>query len=412
MTGDYQSAFREGGGIAIAALAKASKMQSSGDYTPAKYLATAKREYTHIKANNTKYANDGKENFLDELGAGLATIELYKTTNDIQYKTEAATWIGKIVGRQTAEGYFYCDDAKQRPYFHAASEGLPLLVLSTYLEIESDNASVKEAIRKNIAWYCTISHEVNNPFNYVRLYARPYSGGAYKDPRKSFFIPHSNESKYWWQGENARIGSMAAGILIGSRAINPGFFIGADSLSRLAISQLDWILGKNVFESCMLLGSGTVNYDVSVEGGIVGGICNGITGADDAGGIEFQGDWRSCEQWLPHESYYLLAVSTLSSMLTPPTAIADNRLHRNAEAWSLVVQKESRSLSVKIQGRLTHAGVLNIYDLHGKRIQSIPVARTAESISLNPGAGSSGLRVFELVSDGKSVFLKNVFMRN
>ena len=66
-TDEYQSAFREGAGMAIASLARISKWKKSGDFTSKQYLDGAKRAYAHLLINNTKYDDDGKENIIDGL---------------------------------------------------------------------------------------------------------------------------------------------------------------------------------------------------------------------------------------------------------------------------------------------------------------------------------------------------------
>ncbi|MBN1980033.1 MAG: glycoside hydrolase family 9 protein [Chitinivibrionales bacterium] len=413
MNANYQTAFREGGGLSIAALAKASKMQISGEYTPAQYLATAKRAYTHIKENNSKYDDDGKQNLLDELEAGLAAIELFKATNDGQYKTEATSWIEKILSRQTSEGYYNCDDAQQRPYYHAASEGLPFMVLTAYLEIDdSKTDAIKNSLKKSLDWYTLISHAVANPFNYCRMYARPTKGVVYGQARQSFFMPHSNESNYWWQGENARLGSMTVGILLAAKALDPKFALGTDDLSRLAVSQIDWILGKNPLEYCMLLGSGTVNYPPSTEGGIEGGICNGITAETDDGGIMFNvSEWRSNEQWLPHGSYYLFAISMIAAMSNGSTSIQNNSVIQTVKPNRISIIKNHGTYNLTIHGDIKDASSLYIYDLHGQKIASYTVSHGLNTVSLSGATFSPGMYVAKLTTEKKQVLHSSVLLQ-
>lgn len=404
MTDNYQTAFREGGGFSIAALAKASMMKIQGDYTSAQYLATAEKAYAHIKENNSQYVDDGKENFLDELEAGLASIELYRATNKEEYKSEADLWIDKIINRQTTEGYFYCDDAQQRPYYHAENEGLLLMVLSTYLKIEDNNTDrIKEAITKNIDWYFTITEDVTNPFNYIRMYSRSYIGNSYGRAQSSFFMPHDNESGYWWQGENSRLGSMAAALLISAKTLNPNFRISTDSLSRLAMSQIDWILGKNPFHYCMLLGSGSFDYPVGPEGGIDGGICNGLAAADDDGGIYFYDNWRSSEQWLPHGANYLFAISIVSSLLGEPTDIKENAGNKKTEALDLIIHKHHNTVSISLNHGNKHDGILRVYNLQGKRIVTVPVTSNRNFITIDTRIFAKGLQVFEFIVGNNKV---------
>ena len=143
-------------------------------------------------------------------------------------------------------------------------------------------------------------------------------GGA---KHSAFFIPHRNESGYWWQGEDARLASLAAAAgLAAARMEEIGLSPGsAHSLETYARDQLNWILGCNPFDACMLHGFGRNNPEYETEfPNAFGGICNGITaGIDDEQDIDFlpdpyaqQGEhrWRWSEQWLPHAAWYLLAV--------------------------------------------------------------------------------------------------------
>jgi hypothetical protein len=96
------------------------------------------------------------------------------------------------------------------------------------------------------------------------------------------------------------------------------------ALGRLAVDQLDWVLGKNPYDACMLAGFGRNNpapYSLSKpEGGTLdGGIANGITSrARDGRGIQWGirlggwRNWRWVEQWLPHTAWYLVAVTALA----------------------------------------------------------------------------------------------------
>jgi hypothetical protein len=71
-TADYQCAFREGGGMAIAALARISAWKKNGAYTSQQYIDGAKRAFAHLLINNTKYDDDGKENIIDDYCALMA----------------------------------------------------------------------------------------------------------------------------------------------------------------------------------------------------------------------------------------------------------------------------------------------------------------------------------------------------
>jgi hypothetical protein len=93
----------------------------------------------------------------------------------------------------------------------------------------------------------------------------------------------------------------------------------AYTLEAYARDQLNWILGLNPFDACMLHGFGRNNPEYEPDyPNAFGGICNGITaGFADEEDIDFLPDlyarrreqrWRWSEQWIPHAAWYLLAV--------------------------------------------------------------------------------------------------------
>jgi hypothetical protein len=96
------------------------------------------------------------------------------------------------------------------------------------------------------------------------------------------------------------------------------------ALQTYAEDQLHWILGRNPFDTCMLMGSGHNNaaymfFRSWKYTNAPGAIINGITAApNDEDGIAFNegyaitgkdDDWRWTEQWLPHAAWFLYAVS-------------------------------------------------------------------------------------------------------
>ena len=138
-------------------------------------------------------------------------------------------------------------------------------------------------------------------------------------------MPHANESGNWWQGENSRLASLTAAAIWGGKLshsdVNGSFGVN-DELSYFAQSQIDWILGKNPYQVCMLYGFGVTNasFANSVGSLINGGISSGITGASystDGHGITWaegpaEHNWRWTQQWLEHSAWYLLAITAMS----------------------------------------------------------------------------------------------------
>jgi len=324
-TDEYQCAFREGGGMAIAALARISRWHKNGDYTSQQYLDAARRAYAHLVVNNVRYDDDGKENIIDDYCALMAATELWIATDSGYYRDQARLRAQKLNARMSPAGYFISDDGR-RPFWHAADAGLPIVALIRYLDKERD-ASHRDAavgtIRKALAYQIRVTHEVDNPFGYAR------QSFLYKDSVKDgFFIPHENETGWWWQGENARLGSLATAALLGERLVRghtgEGRPVPGD-LTVFAARQYSWILGCNPYSICFMYGWGKNNVPYMASnyghGSQRGGISNGITGGKDhgdGGGIDFRteddgNEWRWTEQWLPHAAWFLAALTAMAS---------------------------------------------------------------------------------------------------
>jgi len=319
-TDEYQSAFREGAGMAIASLARISQWKKSGDFTSKQYLDGAKRAYAHLLINNTKYDDDGKENIIDDYCALMGATELWIATNENFYKEEARKWAHKLENRITDQGWFRSNDGN-RPFWHAADAGLPIVALTRYLKKENDEnerIKAKEVIKKALNYNLAVTNNVSNPFGYAR------QSFLFNDKIKDgFFIPHDNETGWWWQGENARLASLATAATEGGKAISlQKNDATKKSLDLYASQQLSWILGCNPYSVCFLYQFGEKNvpymHSNYGHGSEKGGISNGITGKEENGdgsGIDFKMDvdgnneWRWTEQWIPHSAWFLQAIT-------------------------------------------------------------------------------------------------------
>ena len=221
---------------------------------------------------------------IDDYTALLAATELYATTGKSEYLLDADKRAESLSGRLSKDGYFWSDDDKTRPFWHASDAGLPLIALIRYAEVgllfctggRCNSLDVGDTIKKHYDWLLSITDKVENPFGYARQAYK--TGGEIKE---GFFIPHDNESGYWWQGEDARIASLAAAVAYATHSMHK--IEGHDGGDKYAANQLDWILGKNPYGVSMMYGigkknpakyDGTSDYDATLEGGIA----NGITG--------------------------------------------------------------------------------------------------------------------------------------
>jgi hypothetical protein len=323
VTDEYQCAFREGGGMGIAALARISQWKKHGEFTSQQYLDGAKRAFAHLLINNTKYDDDGKENIIDDYCALMAATELWIATNEPLYRDEARKRAANLNKRMTTAGYFISNDTN-RPYWHASDAGLPVIALSRYLDKEKDATHRAEAlntINKALNYNIAVTNKVSNPFGYARQ-TFLYKG----DVKDGFFIPHDNETGWWWQGEDARLGSLATAALVGGRLVHPQKGgLGVDTrLAGYASQQVSWILGCNPYDMCFMYGFGKNNvpymHSNFGHGSERGGVSNGVTGKEgngDGSGIDFKkedkGDeWRWTEQWIPHAAWFLQAMVAMT----------------------------------------------------------------------------------------------------
>jgi len=186
------------------------------------------------------------------------------------------------------------------------------LLIFTVLNITDNRETTLNYIKKSLKFELSVTNEVNNPFGYARQYTIDTDGVQ----KTAFFIPHKNETGYWWQGENARLASLAAAAYMGSELFQDDKKFSSD-LIEFGNNQIHWILGLNPYDMCMLYGRGrnTPDYHEAWPS-FPGGICNGITsGYLDENDIDFAPEcantmdntWRWGEQWIPHASWFLFA---------------------------------------------------------------------------------------------------------
>lgn len=319
----YEVSFRAGGGVAIASLAAAARQASSGDFTQAQYLQAAEDAFAFLQANNLNLTNDGINNILDDYTALIAATELLKTTGKETYRkaagARAMALVKRLSGDKQQRHYWRADD-KDRPFFHAAEAGFPVVSLMNYYPLASkkEQKILMAAVRKHLEFELSLAAEVNNPFGLARQYVQNLKG----ERRSAFFYPHDTETAPWWQGENARLGSLAAAARLVANYTDDAHF--KAKLETYAWNQLNWILGLNPFDASMLEGTGRNNvqygfFNTYQYTNAPGGIVNGITGGlDNERDIDLNrgyaetgkdNDWRWAEQWLPHTAWYIYAIA-------------------------------------------------------------------------------------------------------
>ena len=314
---DYQAGFRQGGGMAIAALARAAGAHRDGEFRREDHLAAAIRGFELLQARNAEFLDDGEENLIDDYCALLAASELFLRTRDTRWRDAGAARARALVDQQDDSGFWWCDRARTRSFFHASDAGLPYLALMRFLECGPDDAlaaQIRATLLRGLRFELAITQSGSNPLGYPRQYvAMPGREGA-----TQFFVPHANESGYWWQGENARLGSLAAAARA-AQALRLSDAAFDAELAAYAQRALDWLFGANPFDTCMLQGWG--HNPPRYEPGFwnaPGGVCNGITsGLADEQDIDFRKpeetepahSWRWTEQWIPHAAWLFCALA-------------------------------------------------------------------------------------------------------
>jgi Glycosyl hydrolase family 9 len=323
-TDRYQAAYRQGGGLAVAALARASALDDHGEFSGGQYLEAALAGFAHLEAHNPEYLDDGTESVVDDYAALLAACELVAAGGQpVAPVAEAARrrarlLVGRYVRPDDGGPGWFTADAEGRPFFHAVEAGLPALALARFATVCPDAPEAGPARELAVGAMLDTTRRtaaVPNPFGYPRQRVRPAGG----EDRDAFFFPHANETGYWWQGENATIASLAAAACF-CADVEGVAAADRERLLDFADDQLAWVTGRNPFGACMLQGRGRGNVDYASDfpnlpGGIVNGITSGWTDEDDIaflpGDAPEGEEWRWAEQWIPHTGWFLLAVATV-----------------------------------------------------------------------------------------------------
>ncbi len=206
----YRSAYRAGGGMAIAALARASLLaKQSGaprqlrredlprrrgeGLRPSAAVQRAVHRQRRREHHRRLHRADGRGGVVQrDEGSALP-----RRGTRARRQPDAAPG-----GRRQ-----FISDGGTRPYYHAVEAGLPALSLGHYLDIETDDARRSRAtttIKSALQHEVDITRRVSNPSATRGGRSSSAKDGKAEGPvLEGFFIPHRNETGYWWQGERA-----------------------------------------------------------------------------------------------------------------------------------------------------------------------------------------------------------------
>jgi hypothetical protein len=232
----------------------------------------------------------------------LAAIELYRAAQESRFALAAERDAVFLVERQTPAGDWLLGPMAIVDY------GLIPAALAEYVRVFPESpasAPARESLRRYLLFWAP-----------RRLAAFGILKWSEKD---TLHPPLPGE---WYVGQNSMYLSLAwAGLTI-SKLRGREY-----QMARAwAADSLDWVLGVNPFGVCMMYGAGSVHlgrYHHRYEqipngqnGNVPGAIANGIvrlTMEEDVPYLDLEGNWwRTNEPWLPHNAYFLLALSELA----------------------------------------------------------------------------------------------------
>ncbi|GMV99848.1 MAG: hypothetical protein AMXMBFR84_09870 [Candidatus Hydrogenedentota bacterium] len=257
------------------------------------YLDRARRLWDHATAGGTAVPNPLLL---------ISTVDLYRATKDgalLDYarrNVEAILKTGQP-GGQLAGGY-------------SESGDVPAAALAYFALALPDEAVTKAIQTRLIEHAPKFVEEAKNPIGLIRQKLGP--DGYYFDPSSVLGCNYMIACRAWSAFMVYRV-------------------IGDERLLRYGVDQLDFILGRNPYDVCMMEGEGTVNLpryhhryvtipgheDGAVPGAIPNGFVRDITGTDrpgldlSTGGSRPYPSYRTNEPWLVHNVFYTLAVTAL-----------------------------------------------------------------------------------------------------
>ncbi len=299
--------------VSEAVMARITRM-SDPDYS-GRCLEVAERCFAWCKASNPQ-KDPGTT------GASIqAAVEMYKTTGEDSYRdfaVEKARDLQKLqaaADKDAPGGFFYNSDQKSEPYkdiWHGCLEFISICDLAEALPGHGDSGLWKSMMESYSRYLLFMSGK--NSFGIV-----PYGLFSEKDPggnRKTgrywyrYFMQPELE---WWVGINSNLASAGVGLMKAS------FLLKDSELKAAAQRQLDWIIGRNPFNSSTLIGIG-YNHPRHFPGStflpntpvIPGAVLNGLGGDKSDQPDIGNGNWQISEYWTPMVAYTLWLLAELN----------------------------------------------------------------------------------------------------
>lgn len=261
-----------------------------------------------------------------DLGGGLAAaVELYRTTRDEAYKSDAIACASGLVQLQVTEAIdsqsqvrgFYrrtiADAEPERDIWHGCFHLFGLCDLLDLFPGHADADRWRETIRMYVTGYLDAMSQ-RNSFGIVPygLFAETDPGGDRRigDYWYRYFM---KPDEGWWVGVNANVASAGIGLLRAAEVL------GEPRLRATAQRQLDWIVGSNPFCASTVEGIGhnhpsqfvnTVEF-LPITPRLPGAVMNGLGGTIDDQPLMGEGIYNVSEYWTPMVSYTVWLMAEL-----------------------------------------------------------------------------------------------------
>jgi len=248
----------------------------------------------------------------------IAAHELRLATGDATFADIEATCVRRIIACQNKDERYdgwYAGSPGQGPAYTVVDNGTPAAALAFWTRAHRTHALAAEAEGSLLRYLGFLTQIARNPFGISKFYTRK---------AEAYFYQFENDAS-WHVGQNSQYLSEAwAAFLIYQ-------VTGRVEALRYGLDQVNWVLGMNPYGLCMLHGEGRVNtatahhrYNTIVgqpQGAVPGSVFNGIVRFNAATDLPLwdlmeQGTPRyQCnEPWLPHNAYYLLALTELATI--------------------------------------------------------------------------------------------------
>jgi len=273
-----------------------------------------------------EFMNDKPNNRPEEMAwAVLALLELYKMSGNADIISRLKKELTLLLdlqeseyrfGQQKVRGYWYRDLSKDDFFRSARDSGLPLVALCEAVNFMDDDPGLRERCLAAMRLHCfdyVLPMAGTNPFGVIPfgLFIGEPTAEKYRplggELTYRFFVP----AKHWiYAGLTSHLLSYGVGLTMAAEQLNE------PALADLGRRQVEWVMGGNPKNSCLMTGEGINNpYPHSRFLGLIpGGIMNGICGLEDDEpflDLDYMMDWRTTEYWSPHTCFYIWFVSLM-----------------------------------------------------------------------------------------------------